>query len=64
MTDQVRRDIVKLGLDFRAIPVDIGDGIEWEFHPDPAANAIYEPLYREFLKLYKAHKPIHARLNH
>lgn len=36
MTDEVRRDTVKLGLDFRAIPVDLGDGIEWEFHPDPS----------------------------
>lgn len=36
MTDEVRRDVVRLGLDFRAIPVDIGDGIEWEFHPDPS----------------------------
>lgn len=33
--NEVRRDVVKLGLDFRAIPVDLGDGIEWEFHPDP-----------------------------
>jgi len=38
MTDEVRRDVVKLGLDFRAIPVDLGDGIEWEFHPDPSAE--------------------------
>ncbi len=37
--------------------------IETEFHPDPTARAAYAPLYREFLKLYKAHKPIHARLN-
>lgn len=36
MTNEVRRDVVKLGLDFRAIPVDLGDGIEWEFHPDPS----------------------------
>lgn len=36
MTSEVRRDVVKLGLDFRAIPVDLGDGIEWEFHPDPS----------------------------
>jgi len=35
MADEVRRDVVRLGLDFRAIPVDLGDGIEWEFHPDP-----------------------------
>jgi hypothetical protein len=38
MTDEVRRDVVKLGLDFRAIPVDLGDGIEWEFHPDPSPH--------------------------
>lgn len=36
MTNEVRRDVVKLGLDFRAIPVDLGDDIEWEFHPDPS----------------------------
>lgn len=36
MTDEVRRDVVKLGLDFRPIPVDLGDGVEWEFHPDPS----------------------------
>ncbi len=36
MTNEVRRDIVKLGLDFRPIPVDLGDGVEWEFHPDPS----------------------------
>ena len=38
MTDEVRRDVVKLGLDFRAIPVDLGDGVEWEFNPDPSAE--------------------------
>lgn len=37
--------------------------IDRVFHPDPEAHAAYEPLYREFVKLYKAHKPIHARLN-
>lgn len=38
MTEEVRRDVVKLGLDFRAIPVDVGDGIEWAFEPDPSAD--------------------------
>lgn len=38
--------------------------IDAEFHPDPTAVRTYAPLYREFTKLYKAHKPIHARLNH
>ena len=37
--------------------------IDREFHPDPDGRAAYAPLYKEFLKLYKAHKPIHARLN-
>lgn len=36
MTSEVKRDVVKLGLDFRPIPVDVGDGIEWQFHPDPS----------------------------
>ena len=30
--------------------------IEREFHPDPDGRAAYAPLYKEFLKLYKAHK--------
>ncbi|MBX3284398.1 MAG: FGGY-family carbohydrate kinase [Acidimicrobiales bacterium] len=37
--------------------------IDEVFHPDPTARAAYAPLYKEFTKLYKAHKPIHARLN-
>ena len=37
--------------------------IEREFHPDPEGRAAYSPLYKEFTKLYKAHKSIHARLN-
>lgn len=37
--------------------------IEREFHPDPDGRAAYAPLYKEFTKLYKAHKAIHARLN-
>ena len=36
MSEEVRRDVVKLGLDFRTIPVDLGDGIEWDFVPDPS----------------------------
>lgn len=52
MTEEVRRDVVKLGLDFRAIPVDLGDGIEWEFHPDPSPqqwSALVNAL-KEFTK--------------
>ena len=33
---ETRREAVKLGLDFRPIPVDVGDGIEWEFSSDPS----------------------------
>jgi xylulokinase len=49
-----RQDLAELN---RAISIDR------EFHPDPTARRAYEPLYAEFAKLYKAHKPIHARLN-
>ena len=35
MTGEARRDAVRIGIDFRAIPVDLGDGIEWEFTSDP-----------------------------
>ncbi len=37
--------------------------VDQEFHPDPDARRAYAPLYAEFEKLYKANKPIHARLN-
>ena len=37
--------------------------IEREFTPDPATQPTYEPLYKEFVKLYKANKAIHKRLN-
>ena len=37
--------------------------IESEFTPNPANRATYEELFAEFKKLYKATKPIHARLN-
>ncbi|MCB0971517.1 MAG: FGGY-family carbohydrate kinase [Acidimicrobiales bacterium] len=49
-----RRDLDDLN---RAVAIDA------TFQPDPTGRAAYAPLYREFLKLYKAHKPIAARLN-
>lgn len=53
MTDQVRRDIVKIGLDFRPIPVDVGDGKVWEFTPDPTPHqwTTIVTALREFTKL-------------
>ena len=52
MTDEVRREVVKLGIDFRPIPVDFGDGIEWEFHPDPSPQqwSILVAALKEFTK--------------
>lgn len=52
MTDEVRRDVVKLGLDFRPVPVDLGDGIEWEFHPDPSPDqwSVLVTALKEFTK--------------
>lgn len=32
---EVKREVVRLGLDFSPIPVDVGDGVEWEFTHDP-----------------------------
>jgi hypothetical protein len=57
MTDEVRRDVVKLGLDFRAIPVDLGDGVEWEFHPDPSAEqwATLVDALKQFTKFEDAY---------
>lgn len=52
MTNEVRRDVVKLGIDFRPIPVDLGDGIEWEFNPDPSPqqwSTLMDTL-KEFMK--------------
>ncbi|MCU1453025.1 MAG: putative xylulokinase [Acidimicrobiales bacterium] len=37
--------------------------IEAEFRPAADAHAAYEPLYKEFLNLYKAHKALHRRRN-
>lgn len=56
MTEEVRRDVVKIGLDFRPIPVDLGDGIEWEFHPDPSPqnwSALVDAL-KQFTKFEDA----------
>lgn len=52
MTNEVRRDVVKLGLDFRPIPVDLGDGVEWEFHPDPSPQqwSVLVSALKEFTK--------------
>lgn len=49
---EVRRETVKLGLDFRPIPVDLGDGIEWEFHPDPSPDqwSVLMGALKEFTK--------------
>lgn len=38
MNEQTNREVVSVGLDFRPIPVDIGDGKVWEFDPDPSSE--------------------------
>jgi len=35
-TEVNRRAVVKVGIDFRPIPVDLGDGVEWDFTSDPS----------------------------
>ncbi len=54
------------GLALGALSVDQASDLattEATFRPDPARRAIYDRLYAEFPRLYKAHKPIFARLN-
>lgn len=36
---QVTRETVTVGLDFRPIPIDLGDGTVWLFQPDPSPTA-------------------------
>jgi xylulokinase len=31
--------------------------------PDPRQRDIYDPMFAEFVRHYRAHRPIHARLN-
>lgn len=40
-----------------------GYGVIETFTPDQAATATYERLFREFVGLYRVHRPMHARLN-
>src|SRR5688572_21040481 len=38
-------------------------GVDATFRPDPGTRAVYDRLYDEFPKLYKAQKAMFARLN-
>ena len=38
-------------------------GVVAAVRPDPVRAAAYDPLFAEFVKIYKATKPIYARLN-
>lgn len=35
MSEQINRETVSVGIDFRPIPIDMGDGQVWMFDPDP-----------------------------
>lgn len=37
--------------------------VDQTYHPNPENRAIYDELYREFVNLYRATRPIYARLN-
>jgi len=37
--------------------------VDRTFDPDPAASATYEPMFAEFVNLYRSTKKIHGRLN-
>lgn len=38
MNDEVKRETVSVGLDFRPVPLDLGDNVVWEFEPDPSSQ--------------------------
>lgn len=50
MNTQVNREVVKIGLDFRPIPIDLGDGKVWHFTSDPSTEqwAILTSALRKF----------------
>lgn len=53
---------VSLGLSkFSDIPERVK--VEKTFYPQPENRAIYDEIYREFENIYRAHRPIHKRLN-
>jgi len=33
------------------------------YEPDPGSRPVYDPLFEEFVHLYRATRRIHARLN-
>lgn len=35
MSKEIQREVVSIGLDFRPIRLDVGDGQVWEFQPEP-----------------------------
>lgn len=37
---EINRDTISIGIDFRPIPVDVGDGKVWNFNPDPAPSEL------------------------
>ena len=38
-------------------------GVAASYRPDPANAALFDARFAEFVKIYKATKPIYARLN-
>lgn len=37
-TPEIHRETVSIGIDFRPVPVDMGDGTIWQFDPDPSPD--------------------------
>ncbi len=66
MHANLRGATVIAGLALGALSVDLASdlaAVETTFRPDPARREIYDRLYAEFPRLYKAQKPMFARLS-
>lgn len=42
---EIHREVVSIGIDFRPVPIDMGDGVIWNFDPDPSPDK-WETLTR------------------
>lgn len=55
----INREVVSVGLDFRPIPIDIGDGKVWGFNPDPDPAEL-DNLMRALRAVGKAGKEVES----
>lgn len=58
MTQDVDRSVVTLGVDYRPIPINLGDGVVWQFDPDPSPSK-----FNQLTKAVKALGPVGKKMS-